>query len=326
VAKASSRNRNNQSTANISSDGDEDSGSGAKISTLALSAANQMREVSFAVSSAASLGLAAFLAGGPRAAELRANTCGILATLLAPMASGGSALALSASPGSPAMAFCPMDFGFMSFKGGLSQCAPIRELTMQELEKGVLVATFVQGSLGIVRMCLGDVFSGAYGLLLATLGYNSRRPGPASNWLKTYVLITFINGTMSGIDLVQQTLLHNYMWILPSLPLSVNCAHLVTLVVPWVSFLGAYCGWQHIKMQRKAAIQAYQDQIMMLMEQPPWPPPPLPFPLPGMPGFQMVDDDHANGRKMTGPPRLAPVQEGAEDEEESAEAPAAASS
>merc|ERR1719224_333339 len=106
-------------------------------------------------------------------------------------------------------------------------------------------------------MCLGDVFSGAYALLLATLGYNSRRPGPASNWLKTYVLITFINGTMSGIDLIQQTLLGNYLGITPALPLAVNCAHLVTIMVPWVSFLGAYCGWQHIKMQRKAQIQAY---------------------------------------------------------------------
>ena len=28
------------------------------------------------------------------------------------------------------------------------------------------------------------------------------------------------------------------------------------LKVPWVSFLGAYCGWQHIKMQRQVAIKA----------------------------------------------------------------------
>lgn len=306
---------------------DEDSGSGATVNALALRATNHLREVSLAISSTAYLGLAAFLAGGPKAAELRASTCGILATMLAPMASGGGALAMSASPGSPAMAFCPIDFGWMP--SSISQCAPIRELTMQELEKGVLVATFVQGSLGIVRMCLGDVFSGAYGLLLATLGYNSRRPGPASNWLKTYVLITFINGTMSGIDLVQQTLLQNYPVILPTLPLSVNCAHLVTLLVPWVSFLGAYCGWQHIKMQRLAAIKAYQEQIMMLMEQPPWPPPPLPFPLPGMPGFQMVEDDEIQptaGWQMAAPPsrggaggrpgRLPSVKEEAEEVEE----------
>merc|ERR1712050_611363 len=85
----------------------------------------------------------------------------------------------------------------------------LENLSLQDLENGILVATFVQGSLGLFRICLGDVFSGSYTLLLATLGYNSRHPGPASNWLKTYVLITFINGTMGGIDLIQQTLLGN---------------------------------------------------------------------------------------------------------------------
>jgi hypothetical protein len=205
------------------------------------------------------------------------------------------------------MAFCPLDFGCIG--SGVSKCVPIRELTMQELEKGVLVATFVQGSLGLLRICLGDVFSGCYSLLLATLGYNSRRPGPASNWLKTYVLITFINGTMSGIDLCQNMLLQNYPLILPALPLSVNMAHLVQLLVPWVSFLGAYCGWQHIKTQRKAMIQAYQEQLAMLMEQPPWPPPPLPFPLPGMPGIQMVEDD-GESMQLPGWQRLPPGMPG----------------
>lgn len=298
---------------------DEDLGPGAKVNSLASHAASQFREASLAISSTASMGLAAFLAGGPKAAELRASACGILATMLTPLASGGGVLALAGSAGGPAMAFCPMPFDCLPMgKGGsMSQWAPIRELTMQELEKGVLVATFVQGSLGIIRMCLGDVFSGCYGLLLATLGYNSRRPGPASNWLKTYVLITFINGTMSGIDLIQQTLLGNYLGITPALPLAVNCAHLVTIAVPWVSFLGAYCGWQHIKMQRKAAIEAYQEQMMMLMQQPPWPPPPLPFPLPGMtglpgmPGFQMVED----GSHMPGAGRLPTVEEVPEESE-----------
>merc|ERR1719331_748320 len=114
-------------------------------------------------------------------------------------------------------------------------------------------------------------------------------------------------------------LLQNYPVILPGLPLAVNGAHLVTLLVPWVSFLGAYCGWQHIKMQRKAQIQAYQQQMMMMMEQPPWPPPPL-IPLPGMPAFQMVQDDgdELPGFQRAMPPgfpggpghgRLASVQE-----------------
>merc|ERR1712217_366155 len=127
----------------------------------------------------------------------------------------------------------------------------VPELTVRDLERGLLVATFVQGSLGLFRKCLGDVFSGSYTVLLATLGYNSRHPGPASNWLKTYVLITFINGTMGSIDVLQNILLHNFPIMLLSLPLSVNLMHMVQLLAPCVSFVGAYCGWQHIKMQRQ---------------------------------------------------------------------------
>lgn len=181
------------------------------------------------------------------------------------------------------VACCPIDLGALGSMAGMNdlKCATLPEFTMEELEGGVLVATFLQGSLGLVRICLGDVYQGAYALLLATLGFNARRPGPASNWLKTYVLITFINGTMGSIDLVQNMLLQNYPVFLLSLPVAVNLQHLVQLLVPGTSFLGAYCGWQHIKMQRRVAMEQYQRQLLMMMQQAPWPPPQLPFPLPG---------------------------------------------
>jgi len=280
------------------------------------------QQVSRALSLGAAHGWAALTGGGANAMEQRANACGLLASFLAPFAlPGGSFFASTA--GGPAMAFCPIDLsGIGNLKGlSLAKCAPFQDLTMKDLERGLLVATFVQGSLGLVRICLGDVFSGSYSLLLATLGFNSRRPGPASNWLKTYVLITFINGTMSGIDLVQNCLLHNYPVLLAALPLKVNIAHLVSLSVPLASFLGAYCGWQHYLLQKKAAIQAYQEQVMMLMEQPPWPPPPLPFPLPGLPGIQMVEDGSQQAYRQAGGSRgpvggrLSSVPEDEEAEE-----------
>jgi hypothetical protein len=318
-----SRGRKLQMSTRCTDDDDIDDARG--ITTVVwATATKRFREIGCSMSNNIALGLVALLGGSAKAVELRASACGVLATVLMPLATGDTALTVST--GGPVMAFCPIDFGCLGSSFSMSQCASMRELSLQELEKGVLVATFVQGSLGIVRICLGDAFSGCYGLLLATLGYNSRRPGPASNWLKTYVLITFINGTMSCIDLIQNMLLQNYPVILPALPLSVNAAHLVTLTVPWVSFLGAYCGWQHIQMQRKVAIQAYRQQLTMLMEQPPWPPPPLPFPLPGMPGFQMVEDDEDEAmqmrpgsqpfpKKLTPSRGLAPVQEEAEEAE-----------
>mmetsp|Transcript_18962 Transcript_18962/g.42836 ORF Transcript_18962/g.42836 Transcript_18962/m.42836 type:complete len:384 (-) Transcript_18962:64-1215(-) len=217
----------------------------------------------------------------PEGALRRAEALGFLAQALAPL--GGACHA----PGSPvAVAFCPFPLCSVTELGakgfGLGECAPIPELSLQALQRGLLVATFLQGSLGLLRMCLGDFFSGSYTLLLATLGYNSRHPGPASAWLKTYVLISFINGTMGHIDLVQNMLLHNFPAVTLSLPISANLMHVVQLLVPGVSFCGAYFGWQHLKMQRKLMVEAYQRELMMMLEHPPWPPPPL-IPLPGMP-------------------------------------------
>ncbi|OLP99143.1 hypothetical protein AK812_SmicGene18357 [Symbiodinium microadriaticum] len=213
----------------------------------------------------------------PAAAAQRAEALSFLAQALAPL--GG---AFHAPSGNVAMAFCPFPLCSVSELGvkGFS-CAPLPALPeLPELSLQVLLV-FPSGPARL-RICLGDFFSGSYTLLLATLGYNSRHPGPASAWLKTYVLISFINGTMGHIDLVQNMLLHNFPALQLSLPISVNLMHVVQLLVPGVSFCGAYFGWQHLKMQRKVMVEAYQRELMMMLEHPPWPPPPL-IPLPGMP-------------------------------------------
>jgi len=207
-----------------------------------------------------------------------APACGSLVTALAPYALSTTSLALD--PGGLSMAFCPLPFPPFTSLDSV-KVMPLPELSMENLERGILVATFAQGSLGLLRICLGDVFSGSYTLLLATLGYNSRKPGPASNWLRTYVLISFINGTMAWVDLAQNMLLHNFPVVGLLLPLSANLAHMVQVLGPAASFLGAYFGWQHVKLQRRAIIEAYQQQMSMLMAQPPWPPPPLPLQIAG---------------------------------------------
>mmetsp|Transcript_47785 Transcript_47785/g.58736 ORF Transcript_47785/g.58736 Transcript_47785/m.58736 type:complete len:328 (-) Transcript_47785:30-1013(-) len=229
-----------------------------------------------------------------RSPDLQANLCSLLLQTLTPLATPMAA-------GTTAMAFCPFPLcgSFGSFGSGLESCAPpLPELSLQALQRGLLVATFLQGSLGLLRICLGDFFSGSYTLLLATLGYNSRHPGPSSAWLKTYVLISFINGTMGHIDLMQNTLLHNFPALQMSLPLSVNLMHTVQLLVPGCSYCGAYFGWQHLKAQRKMMLEAYQREWMMMMERPPWPPPPL-IPLPQLPGAQ--------GAQVPMPPGPAPI-------------------
>mmetsp|Transcript_55696 Transcript_55696/g.129702 ORF Transcript_55696/g.129702 Transcript_55696/m.129702 type:complete len:433 (-) Transcript_55696:104-1402(-) len=208
---------------------------------------------------------------------------GGLVQVLTPLVVSGGGLALAA-PGGMMIANCPFAFSFPSELDTVSLELLLPELSIAELECGIILTTFIQGSLGLLRICLGDVFNGCYSLLLATLGFNSRRPGPASSWLKTYVLITFINGTMGSVDLLQSMLLQNFPVILPTLPLAVNIIHAVQLVAPSVSFMGAFCGWQHLKIQRQWAREAYHRQLMAVVQQHPIPP----WQLPGLPAAPVL--------------------------------------
>mmetsp|Transcript_83563 Transcript_83563/g.174798 ORF Transcript_83563/g.174798 Transcript_83563/m.174798 type:complete len:311 (-) Transcript_83563:107-1039(-) len=138
-------------------------------------------------------------------------------------------------------------------------------LTTKHLEDSLYYTTLIQGSIGLARICNGDVFTGIYAVLLSMVGFNARHPGPSSGWLKTYVLITFINGSMSSIDCIQHMLLGDYPMLLASLPLKVNMAHAIQVATPLVNFLGAYAGWESLQVQRRMQIQAYQQQMMAMM-------------------------------------------------------------
>eukprot|EP00438_Fugacium_kawagutii_P004157 Skav232892 [mRNA] locus=scaffold4134:81478:96438:+ [translate_table: standard] len=241
--------------------------------------------------------------------ELQANLCSILLQTLTPLAAPMNA-------GATTMAFCPFPL-CGSFGSGLECAPPLPELSLQALQRGLLVATFLQGSLGLLRICLGDFFSGSYTLLLATLGYNSRHPGPSSAWLKTYVLISFINGTMGHIDLMQNTLLHNFPALQLSLPISVNLMHTArgsrgtagqddqVMAKPTPQNTGFH---RRIPPEiPRMMLEAYQREWMMMMERPPWPPPPLiPLPqLPGQPGVPLPPGPAPIAAPKSGPSAAA---------------------
>mmetsp|Transcript_1123 Transcript_1123/g.2414 ORF Transcript_1123/g.2414 Transcript_1123/m.2414 type:complete len:874 (+) Transcript_1123:349-2970(+) len=201
------------------------------------------------------------------------------------MAGGMTAAGAALGAAAPvvAMAFCPnplmTEGAVLDLVEGIQEYMP-ENWSMPAQQNGMLVVTFCQGSLALGRMFLGDVFGGAYALMLATLGYNSRHPGPAANWLKTYILITFINGTVGTVDFIQNMLLGNYPLLAKSLPLAVNVAHLVQISVPLISFAGAYIGWQYIKAQKAYMARYHYEQAKPPIPHPslPWPPPALPPP------------------------------------------------
>lgn len=108
--------------------------------------------------------------------------------------------------------------------------------------------------------------------------YNSRAPGNAISWLKTYVLITSINGTVGTVDLIQALFLGNFPTFSRSVPLKVNLAKLVQISVPMIACSCAAIGWNYIKVQRSYMARYAHEQ----MTPPPlhphlaWPPVALP--------------------------------------------------
>lgn len=206
-----------------------------------------------------------------------------LAQALCMTPAGGMIALGGASP--VVMSLCPPIFGAPPmcdrFAKLLADSQPDpSSWTVETHQKGLLVVTFAQGVMGITRICMGDVFGGIYALLLATLGYNSRIPGPAANWLKTYVLITFINGTVGAVDFFNHMVMNNYPVLSLALPFRVNLANFMVLAVPVVSFSGALFGWEFVKAQ-KNIIMSRQKQMLQNQQQGmalPWPPPPLPAP------------------------------------------------
>lgn len=134
-------------------------------------------------------------------------------------------------------------------------------IAVQAHSQGIFWITILQGLFSSARIVQGDLFGGVYGLMLAVLGHRARLPGPARVWLKTYVLITFINGVVSTLEMIQSILLLKGPLLSLSLPWTVNLLHLMIVGNPLMSFLGAYFGWQFIKCLKQLAVQDAQMRM-----------------------------------------------------------------
>jgi hypothetical protein len=126
-----------------------------------------------------------------------------------------------------------------------------------------------QALLGISKALTGDVYSGAYNTLLGVLGVSCSREGKSKDMLKTYTVITFINGCVQAMEVVQISL--------AGIPLFghgmsayIATGHVVSILNPFASFLGAYVSWQFIKAakhQYLLALANYQLQMLMMQQQ-----------------------------------------------------------
>ena len=86
----------------------------------------------------------------------------------------------------------------------------------------------------------GDLYGGTYAGLLGVLGFNTSKAERSSEMFKTYLVITFINGCVQGMEVFQLVLMGA-----PFLE------HSTSYIAPVVSSLASYIGWMYVKKQKK---------------------------------------------------------------------------
>jgi hypothetical protein len=126
-----------------------------------------------------------------------------------------------------------------------------------------------QSSLGLAKVFTGDIYSGTYNMLLGVLGVSCSREGKSKDMLKTYVVITFINGCVQAMEVLQMSLAGVPMFG-TGVPFVVKAGHAISLLNPCASFIGAYLGWQFVKAAKQQyllALAHYQLQMLMMHQQ-----------------------------------------------------------
>ena len=153
------------------------------------------------------------------------------------------------------------------FRGNGPSYDPVRAGEIQRV--ATQYSAGFQALLGISKALTGDVYSGAYNTLLGVLGVSCSREGKNREMLKTFTVISFINGCVQAMEVVQISLagipLIGY-----GMPSIASAGHLISILNPFASFLGAYVSWQLIKASKEQyllSLAHYQLQMLMMQQQ-----------------------------------------------------------
>lgn len=138
-----------------------------------------------------------------------------------------------------------------------------------ELQRiGTMYSAGFQSSLGLAKVLTGDIYSGVYNVLLGVLGVSCSQEGKNREMLKTYVVISFINGCVQAMEVFQVSLIGVPLFG-PTVPWIMVGAHVITMLNPVASFMGSYLGWQYIraaKQQYMLALANYHLQMLMIQQ------------------------------------------------------------
>eukprot|EP00397_Hematodinium_sp_SG-2012_P031415 GEMP01033348.1.p1 GENE.GEMP01033348.1~~GEMP01033348.1.p1 ORF type:complete len:283 (+),score=50.41 GEMP01033348.1:145-993(+) len=118
-----------------------------------------------------------------------------------------------------------------------------RSLKFQKL---LISATIAQGSVSLFQFIIGDTAGGFLGLMMAGVGCYSAMPH-GIKWLPTYIIMSFINGSIEILGLAERTLFGKYALLSLANPWAVNVYHGLLLSAPMLTLAGAYVGYQLLK-------------------------------------------------------------------------------
>ena len=100
--------------------------------------------------------------------------------------------------------------------------------------------SIAQASLGLRQALGGDLYGGTYSAMLGLLGFNTSRSESHSELFKTYLVITFINGCVQGMEVFQMLVVGASFH-----------GHIATLLAPAVSSAASYIGWKYVQRLRQ---------------------------------------------------------------------------
>merc|ERR1712232_145317 len=112
--------------------------------------------------------------------------------------------------------------------------------------------TVSQGSLAMLQLMLGDLLGGFLGGVMATVGTYACMPS-GTRWLPTYTVVTFINGSVGLLALLEKAVFSKFPLFALSNPLVINMVHGIVAAGPVLSFAGVYYAYQYLKELRSMA-------------------------------------------------------------------------
>ncbi|CAD7936309.1 unnamed protein product [Amoebophrya sp. A25] len=152
----------------------------------------------------------------------------------------------SAPAGSVSMACLPIIVPFSMPYDNVVDFFPLNERATK-YQKTLVCLTTTQGTLSLVQLMLGDLMGGFLGGMMAATGSYASSSTTAVSWLPTYTVLSFLNGSVSTLGMMEKMVFSKYAFFALSNPLVVNLVHGLVVAVPLTSFFGCYYSYGYLR-------------------------------------------------------------------------------